>query len=544
LRQKIVGCSLGNCIHVAGLLSFLREAERLGYETIFVGSAVPVDVLLDAVERHNPDLIAVSYRLTPEPARNLFAQLREGMAERGLSHKRLALGATPPVGEVGREAGIFERIFIGVEEPDEVLAYLKGQPLARHPEDYGSTLRERIKRAAPAPIVRHHFGQPTVAATVEGARRIAEAQAVDVISIAPDQNAQEHFFRPQEMKPELDGAGGVPLRSPDDLRAIYEASRCGNYPLVRCYAGTRDLIKWAEVHVETIDNAWGAIPLCWYNALDRRSNRPLEQAIAENIETIGWYADRDIPVECNEAHHWSLRSAHDTIAVAMEYLAAYVAKSVGVRTYVAQYMFNTPAATSPAMDLAKMLAKVEMIERLTDDTFQVVCQTRAGLLSFSPEPNVAKGQLAASTVLQLQLNPQIVHVVGFSEGHHAARVEDIVESCSIVRGVVHNALGTMPDMSCDPRVQQRREELVGEADMLLEALQSLGEGLGYPITSPAVLARAIKLGYLDAPDLYGNEWAAGRLVTASIDGAIRAVDRDTGKVLGEPKRLEALRAGA
>jgi len=540
VNRKIVACSLGNCVQVAGILNFLRMAESVNYETTFLGPATGVDTLLDAVVEYDPELVAVSYRLTPEVARNLFEELRDGLAARGLSNKRLILGGTPPVGEVGKQAGIFEAIFTGRESHEDVLAYLRGQHIEKPIDDFGATLQERIEQKRPMPILRHHFGQPTVEATVDGAARIAQARAVDVISIGPDQNAQEHFFRPQEMKLQLDGAGGVPLRTAEDLRAIYTASRCGNYPLVRCYSGTRDLIKWAKMQVETIHNAWGAVPLCWYNTLDGRSDRPPEVSIAENIQAMRWYAARGIPVECNEAHHWSMRDAHDTIAVVAAYLGAYTCKSVGCQTYVSQYMFNTPPTTSAAMDLAKMLAKVEMIESLCDDTFEVVHQTRAGLLCFSPDPNIAKGQLAASTVLQLQLKPQIVHVVGFCEGHHAATVEDIIESCDIVRGVFRQCLEGMPKMSSEPRVQRRKEELIAQAHVLLEALRSLADTPEDPLTSPRVIARAIKLGYLDAPHLWGNQWAAGKLATAQIDGAIRPIDLDTGKVLTESERIVRL----
>ena len=538
---SILACSLGNCVHISGVLSFLRIAQSVGYETTFLGAATPVDALLDAVEQHDPDLIAVSYRLTPEVAAELFSELGQGLAARGLSNKRLALGGTPPVGEVGRASGLFEAVFTGLEGPEEVRAYLEGRARARAGETPASTLVDRIRRRTPQPLLRHHYGQPTVEATIEGARRLALAEAVDVLSIGPDQNAQEHFFRPQEMKPELTGAGGVPLRTPDDLRAIYDATRCGNHPLVRCYSGTRDLIRWAEVHVETIDNAWGAIPLYWYNTLDRRSNRPPRQSIAENIDAMAWYARRGRPVECNEAHHWSMRDSHDTIAVAAAYLGAYVCKQVGVETYVSQYMFNSPASTAGAMDLAKMLAKKQLIETLCDDRFSVVHQTRAGLLCFSPEPDAAKGQLAASTVLQLQLAPQIVHVVGFCEGDHAATVEDIIESCDIVRGALRQALSGSPDMTRDPAVQERKEELVAEAELLLEALRGLGDGSPDPLCDPEVLARAVAEGYMDAPQLCGNEWAAGKLATAPVDGAIRAIDFDTGRVIDEAERLRRLR---
>jgi hypothetical protein len=269
------------------------------------------------------------------------------------------------------------------------------------------------------------------------------------------------------MDPALDGAGGVPIRTREDLIRIYEASRTGNYPLLRIYSGTRDLIKWAEMALETINNAWAAIPLCWYNALDGRSTRAPEEAIAQNQAAMRWYAERGIPVEVNEAHHWSMRDAHDTLSVVMAYLAAYNARAMGVKHYIAQYMFNSPPSMYGSMDLAKMLAQMEMIESLHGDEFVSMRQVRAGLLHFSPDLQTAKGQLAASTVLALALQPHIIHVVGFCEGDHAATADDVIESCQIVRGVLRNCLFGMPEMGADPKVQERKQELIAEAEVLL-----------------------------------------------------------------------------
>lgn len=540
-RPAVVGCSLGNCVHVAGVLNFLDLARRNGYAVEFLGAAVPVSELVDAVRSRRPELVAVSYRLSPEPARQLLEELRRELAHAGLENQRMCFGGTPPVAQVARESGLFEAVFDGTEGSEAVAAYLRGEAGEKQPQDWGETLLERISRKSPVPILRHHFGQPTVEATVEGARRIAEGAILDVLSIGPDQNAQEHFFRPEEMDPALDGAGGVPLRTPTDLRAIYDATRCGNYPLLRCYSGTRDLIKWAEVQVETINNAWAAIPLCWYNALDRRSGRPVQQAIEENLQAMAWYAERDIPVECNEAHHWSLRWAHDTIAVAAAFLGAYNAKKVGVRTYVAQYMFNTPAPTSFAMDLAKMLAKLHLIESLHDDNFVSVRQTRAGLMSLSPNPYKAKGQLAASTVLQLQLSPAIVHVVGYCEADHVATSDEVIESCRIVQGVIDSCLADVPDMAVDGRVQDRKAELLEEASILLDAIAELDCGCGDAWACPRCLSKAIRIGLLDAPHLSGNPNAAGRLVTGVVDGAIRALHPQTGRPISERERLELVR---
>jgi len=221
-------------------------------------------------------------------------------------------------------------------------------------------------------------------------------------------------------------------------------------------------------------------------------------------------------------------------------LNTYNARAMGVKHYIAQYMFNSPPTTYGNMDLAKMLAKREMVEGLHGDDFVSMRQVRAGLLHFSPDPQVAKGQLAASTVLALGLRPHIIHVVGFCEGDHAATAEDVIESCEIVRGVLRNCLFGMPDMTADPAVQERKEQLIAEAKVLIEALKALAPEEKDPLTSPKVLAEAILLGLLDAPHLKGNPYAAGRLQTRAVRGAIVAVDPKTKRALGEGERIRAL----
>jgi hypothetical protein len=192
------------------------------------------------------------------------------------------------------------------------------------------------------------------------------------------------------------------------------------------------------------------------------------------------------------------------------------------------------------MDLAKMLAQMEMIESLHGDAFVSMRQVRAGLLHFSPDLHTAKGQLAASTVLALALEPHIIHVVGFCEGDHAATADDVIESCQIVRGVLRNCLFGMPEMGADPKVQERKQGLIAEAEVLLAALRAFGAGEEDPLASPRVLAEAIRLGLLDAPHLKGNPHAAGLLQTRSVNGALYAVDPDSKKVLRETERLRAL----
>lgn len=495
---------------------------------------------MEAIGKRRPQLVAVSYRLTPEVAARLLEDLGQLLQARRLLPLRMVFGGTPPVAEVARQTGLFERTFDGTEGDEEVIAFLRGGRADVKEESFAQTLPERIAQQAPYPLIRHHFGLPSLAETVEGVRRLAEGRVLDVVSLGPDQNAQESFFRPQEMDPRQDGAGGVPVRRPEDFAAIYAASRCGNYPLMRSYSGTRDLIPMARMLKQTINLAWGAVPLLWYNVLDGRSQRSLGESIREAQQAMRWHGREGIPLEVNEAHHWSLRDAPDQVAVAAVFLAAYNAKKAGISHYVAQYMFNTPPGTWFPMDLGKMLAKVELVESLADRHFTVYRQTRTGLASMPVNVNLAKGQLASSVMLQMALRPHIVHVVAHCEAHHAATPEDIAEAVGIARGVIRNALYGLPDMALDPRVQERKEELLEEARVLLGAIREIAPpGTQDPWADPATLALAVRIGLLDAPHLRGNRAASGEVRTRMVDGACRAVDEE-GRPLPEKLRVSRL----
>ena len=541
-KRLILGAALGNCVHVAGILNFLKLAQRYGYETLFLGPAVSTDRLSEAIKTHNPDLVALSYRLTPEVLERLLASLKENIQKNRWTKKTFIFGGTPPSAEVARQSGLFQAVFSGTESLEEINAFLEGKAeKTKKGEIPPQRLIDRIAFKGTFPLLRHHFGLPTVKQTVKGAREIALSEVVDVLSIGPDQNAQESFFRPEEMKKGQHGAGGVPLRGPEDLTSIYKATRCGNYPLLRCYSGTRDLIQWAEMSLQTIHIAWGAVPLCWYNCLDGRSDRLPEDSIRENQQAMRWYGQHGIPLEVNESHHWSLRDAPDTVAVAAAFLAAYNAKKAGVTHYVAQYMFNTPAQTSPVMDLAKMLAKIELIESLHDENFTSIRQTRTGLASLAPQPDIAKGQLSTSCLFQLSLEPRIIHVVGFCEGDHAATPADIIESANITRGVIENYDLGSPRILDDPRIRDRKKELVDETKFLLKSIQDLPEDKPEdPWTDPKTISLSIQKGLLDAPHLAGNAHAAGKVITRVQNGACYAVDPDSGEPVSEQERISRL----
>jgi hypothetical protein len=558
-QKTVVAAALGECVHVAGVMNFLRLAKQAGWRTVFLGPAVPAARVLAAAREHGATLVGVSYRLTPETGERLLGEFAEAADDLRSAGVRFAFGGTPPVAERARAIGFFERAFDGSEAPEEVLAYLRGAAVDAGESAYPHTLAERLAWKAPYPLLRHHFGLPTMDATRAGIAQIADARVLDVISLGVDQDAQENFFRPERQDPRRTGAGGVPVRSADDYRTLYAASRRGNYPLLRTYSGTDDFIRLAEMYVETIHIAWAAVPLFWFNAMDGRGPHDLESSIREHQQLMTWYGERGIPVELNEPHHWGMRDAPDVIFVVAAYLSAYNARAFGVRDYIAQLMFNSPPGLSDAMDLAKMLACLEMIAPLvgmpsedapaitscatcnTQHAFRIYRQTRVGLLSHPLDGEAARGHLAAATYLQMALKPHIVHVVGHTEAHHAATAEDVIAACKIARRAIENAVAGAPDMTLDPRVQARKSELIAEAQVTLDAIRCLaGPDVADPLADPATLTAAVASGMLDAPHLRNNRFARGQIRTRIVRGACVAVD-ETGQPLSEVARLAGLR---
>lgn len=537
--KKIIGGTLGNCVHVAGTMNFLNLAKKEGYNTEFLGIGLQTDDLINTIKTKTPDVVGLSYRLTPEPLNIILNELKEKIElDEELKKITWIFGGTEPNSEVAEKWGIFDKIFDGTEEIDEVIGYLKGKEY-KEGESYPTNIIDRIKAKYPYPVLRHHIGLSSIEKTVEAIEKISEAKVLDIISVAPDQNAQEFFFDQENMDERLNGAGGVPLRTKEDFKKLYNAAQRGNFPLLRCYSGTKNIIPFAEVLKETINNAWCAVPLFWYSELDKRGPRKVKDAIIENQKVMAWHGERNIPVEVNDPHHWSLRDAHDAIGVAVAYLVAYNAKKMGVKDYIAQFMFNVPAFISPEMDLAKMLAKIELIESLVDDSFSVYRQARAGLASFPTNLYQAKGQLAASAYLAMAIKPHIYHVVGFCEAHHAAEAEDVIESTMIVRGIIKNEFLGSIDLAKDKNVINRKNELINEANLIIDAIKALGKSSSDPLIDPEVIAKAVEIGILDAPQLRGTS-AKGELKVRMVSGALYAYDEEVGRIIKEAERLNRI----
>src|ERR1700740_3249628 len=109
--KLIVGASIGDCVHVAGVVNFLNLAEQLGFETICLGPAVSVDALLERIAQHDPEIVAVGYRLTPEHCDRLLAELRTKAEARGQTGRRWLFGGTEPCVALARMSGLFQTAF-------------------------------------------------------------------------------------------------------------------------------------------------------------------------------------------------------------------------------------------------------------------------------------------------------------------------------------------------------------------------------------------------------------------------------------------------
>jgi hypothetical protein len=113
----------------------------------------------------------------------------------------------------------------------------------------------------------------------------------------------------------------------------------------------------------------------------------------------------------------------------------------------------------------------------------------------------------------------------------------VIAASKIARRVIENAVHGAPDPVTDPRVQARKDELVAEAHLTLEAIRSLAApGIEDPWADAVTLAAAITSGILDAPQLKNNRFGRGTVRTKIVNGMCLAVDL-AGRPLSEKARL-------
>ena len=341
-----------------------------------------------------------------------------------------------------------------------------------------------------------------------------------MLSLGTSQLSQSRFG---EDWGDATNGGGVPLNTPEELTAVWRAARP---MLVRSYAGTKNLAAMARMNEETIHNAWHALSIWWFCQTDNRGPYPLRENLDQMLAALRYIASAGTPFEPNVPHHFAFRGADDATYVLSGYIAARVAKAVGIRCLIAQNMMNTPKYTWGVQDLAKSRALLRLLRTLEDASFSVVLETRAGLDYLSADPFRAKAQLAAVTALMDDIEPRntespgIVHVVSWTEATRFADPAVIAESIQICRRALEEyrglrRKGLVDDMSESPEVSARTEELLAECRAVIRAVE---KSVPDPWTS-AGLYRIFAAGFLPVPYL----WECREEFPAAIDWRTRLV---------------------
>jgi len=510
-KRRILNCSIDPCVHTLGVERFAEwlESRGIGYIAIKLGPAVSIDELIDKIRESKAEVVTFSYRLGDLHVDEIIEELLEKVYKYGLEPKKsgirycfggLRIAAnlvramtgvqtledkfSPPedrhfnLEKIAQKyknkekfQGFFELIvddYVTMEE----LEYFaqKKAIIAKEKIKWSDDLLERIKQVRHLenrPIIRAHIGAAaeTIEPTVEGTRKLSESGALEIVSLAPDQASQAFlakFVRGEE-DPEKyrRGEGGAPIRSKEDLRRLKEATQCGNYPMIRIYSGTDELVELAKIFEETLHMPFPAVPIFFYNRLDGRGPLSILDGINEHFNTMRWWASIDKPLEVNDPHQWQLRRCSDDMYVTDHILCGIIAQKMGIKNYVMQLMFDLPPEINPRYDLAKMKAAYELIEPLTKHfDFNIIKETRGGLSSFPPNLDKAKSHLTMTTYWQMFMEPDIVHVVSYCEAHHDAKAEDIIASCDITKQTFDEYERTpLPEIWQIPDVIARKEEL-------------------------------------------------------------------------------------
>lgn len=594
--------------HTLGISSFQRLLEDCGFRCHVAGvevcqafsrpeSPASMAVIERWIRDRRISLLGFSYRLDPRDGAEIFSRLLHQLRERRLLAEtggplrglyfaglptacRMVSQCHPEVagvftgdetaGETLRMLGLrYDQIPGPAAEQtrydDDRLAfgreivrradYLSVRPPERKTyPGYGSaadTLIARIehhRRCRLPPLIRAHVGpylpdrKEAVRLFLDWARQLAAAGLLDVLSIGTSQLTQSHFGEDWGSRP---NGGGVPLNSPEEFAAVWQASRP---MLVRTYAGTRDIPRLARMYEETIHIAWHALSLWWFCRLDGRGPYSLDENLRQQIETLRYVATTGKPFEPNVPHHFAFRGADDVTYVVSGVLAARLAKRLGIRWLVLQNMLNTPKSTWGVQDLARSRAMLRLVRELEDERFGVILQPRAGLDYFSHDPERAKAQLAAATALMDDIEPHdpfsppVIHVVSYSEASHLADPPTVIESIRIVLAALREyrrlrAAGHVPDMTKHPEVESRSQELMEGARAVLDAAEAHIPDL----YSPEGLYRVFAEGFLPVPYLWecrAEFPKAVRWQTSAVRGSVVVV-RDDGRPMSVSDRLSA-----
>lgn len=591
--------------HTMGVNTAAELLRECGFEVLIADERISMAIgeyrheasrrkVLDWILANNISHLGISYRLDKDDAVRMVGYLLEELKSSNLLSyqdgpiKRIYFAGLPVSCEaIEKEFGGLVKTYMGGESAQETLVklgvpednipsdivqgskydesllqfgkeiidsqeYSKLTPIDRSGyDDFGSRRDTVVKRIDAnlnkdfAPLMRAHVGPYSSLATreenlrefISWVKTLAKTRFLDILSIGSSQLTQSNFGEDWGDRP---NGGGVPVNSPEEYREIWEV---GRPLLIRTYAGTKNIPDLARMHEETLNICWHALSLWWFNKLDNRGPYDLYTSLGQHIETIKYIASTNKPFEANVSHHFAFRGGDDVTYIVSAYLAAKLAKKLGIKTYILQNMLNTPRLTWGVQDLAKSRALLKLIGELADDNFRVLLQPRAGLDYFKPDLYEARIQLAAVTALMddidphNQMSPPIIHVVSYSEASHLATPEIINESIQITQQSIKKyrqlrRSGNIDDMSKNADIDERMNELVDSAKVIIKAIES---SIDNPY-SPEGFYKIYAAGFLPTPYLWGevDEFRhATELRTKPVRGGLKVVDKD-----GRPLKAE------
>jgi len=563
-------------------------------------NAQSMDMIREWIRENGITILGFSYRLNPHDGATLFGilirQLRTNhmLSIDGGQIRGLFFAGLPETCElVRRDNPEVSGIFIGDESPTETLqifgieaSYIpralsesvaydearlsfgrdlirKGDYLGILPvpmdsyEEYGTktdTLKARLQhrsRCCLPPLMRAHVGpylsdrDEAVRLFIDWTKQLTRGGLLDILSIGTSQLTQSHFG---EKWGETANGGGVPLNSPEEFAAVWQAARP---MLVRTYAGTRDIPALAKMYEETINIAWHALSFWWFCRTDGRGPYSVLENLQQHFRALEYIAATGKPFEPNVSHHFAFRGSDDVTCVVSTFIAAKAAKRMGIRHMILQVMLNTPKYTWGVQDLAKARAMRRLVRELEDHRFKVILQPRAGLDYFSPDQQKARAQLAAVTALMDDIEPNnpasppMIHVVSYTEASHLADPPAVEESIKITRHALEEyrklkSKGLVDDMGMHPDVNDRTEELMSEARFVVKAIET---AIPNPY-SPEGFYQMLADGFLPVPYLWECREEFSKAVsyqTRLVRGSVRVVD-EQGAPMSAQKRMEALLA--
>jgi len=612
MNRFFLGLTLGNDPHTVGIYKAGRIAKLGGIDFEVLSPDDTDEQKLKRIAECDPEFLELSYRLSADKAveelRKFLKKLEEnGLLNnaRGAKRKICFAGLLPTlkaVHSLGLDKkyniqlmGSYENLrktaestvsFFGFSdiEGERILSVIMGEANPPRIEILDQIAKEVIKndiylteeplpipseaarksftkrmRESKIPLIRSHFGIPgdSIQPTVEGIMKIADARVIDELSLGSSDLSQRYFGDPKAFEG-VKNDGGVPYKTKSDLIALKSATLRGNYPSIKPYCHVNGMLEFVDTCLETgmLEGAHQAVPLFWFSELDGRGPMTVNDAIEEHKKTVAYLVEKGIPTEMNDPNQWSSRYAHDAVFVADYALIASVMYMAQSQDMIFQMQFNKPADTGDYADLAKMQAARELIElvRPAGNRSRIYIETRSGIEHFSTNLETAKLQLARSTLLQMLMDPAVIHLVSYCEADHAATPEDVIESSKILRRAVRLFKENEQDIrkaAQHPFVATRKEELKTEALYLLDTIGRLArEGHAYTrdhaaafLADTTALQRAMQYRIMGAPGISAAEYTCHEMMThAGRFGEINCYRNwDDQIAMTEKERLDMLR---